>query len=243
MTSMVKHAALHDLLGSVIAQMEPGDKLPSESELCQRYQVSRITVRRALGDLEREGLLVRQQGKGTFVARPALPQVFRENLSEHVIGFHHQQAALGHTVATTVLANDVVFDIRTAARMSLPLSQPLARLERLRYVNGRLHQHVVTWLDAERFPGVVDHDFTDASLFEYLRRAYGVELVRNDLMVSIVNAREAVAHHLHVTDGTPLLGMESSVYDDVGALVSYGTTTHAPDFGEIAISLHGTSGE
>lgn len=236
-TGTIKHVAVHDLLAQRISRMEPGDQLPTEQELCRDLGVSRITVRRAMGDLEREGLIVRQQGRGTFASRPALPQVFRENLTGSVVGFHRQQTSLGNRVSTTVLSNDIVFDIRTADRMGLPSSQPLARLERLRYVNDRLHQHVVTWLDGERFCELVNHNFTDASLFDYLRMAHGVVLARNELMISIVNARGDVAGHLGVTEGTPLLGMVSSVFDDEGRLVAYGVTTHAPDYGEIAIKL------
>lgn len=234
---LIKHVAVHDLLEQRILAMEPGDQLPTEAALCHEYGVSRITIRRAMGDLEREGLLVRQQGRGTFVSRPALPQVFRENLSESITGFHRQQTDLGNRVETRVLRNETVFDIQVAERVEVAPSAPLARLDRLRYVNGQLHQHVVTWLDAVRFPDVVSHDFTDASLFEYLGKAYGVRLARNELTISIVNARGEVADLLGVGEGTPLLGMSSSVFDDQDRLVSYGITTHAPDFGEIAISL------
>lgn len=237
MAGVVKHAALHDLLAQRLADMEQGDQFPTEADLCNTYQVSRITVRRALGDLEREGLIVREQGRGTFVARPTIPQVFRENLSARVIGFHQQQALLGNRVATKIVDNDVVFNIAMAGRLGLPPSGPLARIERLRFVNGQLHQHCVTWLDAVRFPNIVDHDFTDASLFDYLGKAHGVHLTRNELTVTIVNARGAVAHLLKVPEGTPLLGMQSTVFDDAGALVALSMTTHAPDHGEISICV------
>lgn len=237
MAGMVKHAALHDLLAQRIQGMEPGDQIPTESELCKTYSVSRITVRRAIGDLEREGLLVRQQGRGTFVSRPVIPQVFRENLSAHVIGFHQQQAALGNRVATRIISNEIVFDIGMADRLGLGPSGPLARIERVRYVNGQLHQHSLTWLDGVRFPNIVDHDFTDASLFDYLAKAHGVHLVRNELTVSIVNARGAVSDLLEVPDGTPLLGMQSCVFDESEALVAISLSTHAPDHGEISIRV------
>ncbi|GAA1392037.1 GntR family transcriptional regulator [Luteococcus peritonei] len=237
MAGVVKHAALHDLLAKRIVDMEPGDKLPTEADLCEAYKVSRITVRRALGDLEREGLLVREQGRGTFVARPTIPQVFRENLSARVIGFHQQQALLGNRVATTVVSNEVVFNIEMAGRLGLAPSSPLARIERLRYVNNQLHQHCVTWLDGVRYPNIVDHDFTDASLFDYLGRAHGVILERNELTVSIVGARGGVAELLEVPEGTPLLGMQSVVFDETGGLVALSMTTHAPGHGEISICV------
>ncbi len=234
---LIKYVAVHDLLEQRVLGMVPGDQLPTEAALCQEYNVSRITLRRAMGDLEREGLVVRQQGRGTFASRPALPQVFRENLSERITGFYRQQTDLGNRVATTVLRCEACFDIAAAERLGLAPSSALVRLERLRYVNGQLHQHVVTWLDATRFGDVADQDFTDKSLFEYLRTAHGIHLVRNELTISIVSARGEVAEQLEVPEGTPLLGMNSTVYDQ-NTLVASGITTHAPGFGEIAISLH-----
>lgn len=235
-TGVVKHVAVHDLLAQRIARMEPGERLPTEAQLCDQLGVSRITVRRAMADLETEGLIVRQQGRGTFASRPSLPQVFGERLSGNVVGFHRQQASLGNVVSSTVISNEVVFDIQAAASLGVSASQPLVRLERVRYVNNQLHQHVVTWLDAGRFPDVAGYDFTDASLFDYLRTAYGVELTRNDLTISVVRARHAVAELLRVPEGTALLGMISAVYADE-QLVTYGITTHAPDFDSIEIRL------
>lgn len=232
----IKHVAVHDLLAQQIERMSPGDRLPTEAQLCKQLNVSRITVRRAMADLEQEGLIVREQGRGTFASRPALPQVFRETLSEHVTGFHRQQTELGHSVTSTVVSNEVVFDIRKAELLRLAPSQPLVRLERLRYVNQQLHQHVVTWLDAVTFGDVAQHDFTDASLFDYLRSAHSILLTRNDLTIRILQASDETANFLNVPRGTCLLGMDSTVFAG-DRLIAFGTTTHAPGFGEIEISL------
>ena len=55
----IKHVAVHDLLAQQIERMSPGDRLPTEAQLCKQLNVSRITVRRAMADLEQEGLIVR----------------------------------------------------------------------------------------------------------------------------------------------------------------------------------------
>ena len=84
--------------------LEPGDLLPSEGELCERYGVSRTVVRQAVGDLVNEGLLQRMRGKGTFVGRPKL----REQFIESTVGFFEDLTARGETVESVVLSLELV---------------------------------------------------------------------------------------------------------------------------------------
>jgi GntR family transcriptional regulator len=87
-----------DLAGALTARYRVGQRLPSESELMSTYGVSRITVRQALGHLTARGLLVRQQGKGTFVAAPRVRQDLRQ-----LTGFVDVLTAQGLSPATTLL--------------------------------------------------------------------------------------------------------------------------------------------
>lgn len=64
---ITEHAKVHNFLLSLIDQRKDGDLLPSQSELCKQFDVSVITVRRALSDVEKKGLIFRKKGKGTFV--------------------------------------------------------------------------------------------------------------------------------------------------------------------------------
>ncbi|HEY8582623.1 MAG TPA: GntR family transcriptional regulator, partial [Capillimicrobium sp.] len=99
------YAQLKRTLTDLIAAgtLSPGDRLPSESELCERYGVSRTTVRQALAELESDGALRREQGRGTFVAEPAPNSGFLQSTS----GFFEEAVAAGRTVATRVLKRSV----------------------------------------------------------------------------------------------------------------------------------------
>lgn len=81
----------------------PGDLLPSESELCKALSISRSTVRQAIGALESEGLVVRRQGKGTFVAEP---KVHRK--TERVYSFTAEMTAMGLTPSSDLIEFTVI---------------------------------------------------------------------------------------------------------------------------------------
>ncbi len=231
-----KYAMVRDRLELRIRELDPGDRLPPEPMLCKEYEVSRITLRRAVDDLIRDGLLVREQGRGTFVTQPTYTQQIRETFADKVTGFHRQQTELGRTVDTHVLSNRVVRDAAAARALKLPIDTELVELDRMRYVNGSLHQHVLTYLSASKYPGVLAHDFTHGSLYDFLEVNYGVVLTQNDLLVRVESDEDRSAELLGAGEGESYLAIESTVF--AGDLpVAYGIARHTPQNSEIAITL------
>lgn len=227
-----KYIAVRDNLRQRAQAMYSGEQLPPEPELCDQYGVSRITLRHAVDDLIQDGLLVREQGRGTF--RTAKQGEFQhEVISDHIRGFFRQQADLGNTVDTKVLDNAVVRNAKAAQRLGLPDDADLVRLERLRYVDDKLKQHVITFLSAARFPKVVDQDFSHQSLYDFLEHNYAVRLVENDAAVRVHALDTRMAWYFGVPDGTQVLEMDSTVIDAFGSTIAFGTTLHAPGSGEI----------
>ena len=90
-------AALQEYLDD--GGVKPGDQLPGEAELCQLFDVSRTVIRQALKELEYKGLIVREKGKGTFVAEPKI----LEGLFQELTGFYEDMAARGHPPVSKVL--------------------------------------------------------------------------------------------------------------------------------------------
>ncbi|MEW6047209.1 MAG: GntR family transcriptional regulator, partial [Bacillota bacterium] len=113
-------------------QLKPGDRLPSETELSKRYQISRMTVRKAMERLEFAGYLERYPGKGTFVAAPKIPQ--RVSMLH---GFHKKMSALGLKVKSTVLeVQSIDAGIIIERRLGLQTGDRVFQISRLRYVEG-----------------------------------------------------------------------------------------------------------
>lgn len=87
---MPKYIAVRDNLRARIDSMEANEQLPPEIELCKQYNVSRITLRHAVDNLITEGLLVREQGRGTFRASSIIPSYSQEVISDRAQGFYEQ---------------------------------------------------------------------------------------------------------------------------------------------------------
>lgn len=221
-----------------VRDLEPGTRLPAEPELCAEYGVSRITLRHAVDGLIDEGFLVREQGRGTFVTEPRHRMRYRERFAGAVTGFHTQQSAQGFAVTSRVveLAEHPVRE-PAAGRLGLTQGERVARLTRMRSVDGAVHHLAVTELPLSRFPDLLDLDLTDASLFAILRDHHGVDLARNDLLVSIRGAETAVAEHLFVEPGERLLTVDSTVFDADDRPVASGVSWLTPRNSEVAFSL------
>lgn len=232
-----KYVIVHQRLANRIGKLEPGDRLPPEGALCAEYGVSRITLRRAVDDLISEGLLVREQGRGTFVTEPDPPQMFRETFANRVTGFYRQQTLAGNRVDTVVQGNLICQSPEIAPHLECPPATDLIQLDRVRRVNGVIQQRSTTWMKASDYPRVLVHDFSLGSLYEFLERDYGVHLSRNDLLVKVTLATDEVARALNTTPGEPLLTMNSTVFDAGDDPVAFGITHFAPSSGEILISL------
>lgn len=113
--------------------LSPGDLLPSEAAFCRSFDVSRSTVRQAIGELEAEGLVVRRQGRGTFVAEPKM-----RRMTETVYSFTSEISAMGLTPSSTLIDFAVIEPTPDIVKV-LELAGPevkVYRFTRIRNVDG-----------------------------------------------------------------------------------------------------------
>lgn len=221
-----------DLLGAIEAgQLQPGGRLPSERELTERYGVSRMTVRQAIGHLEQEGIVRRVQGKGSFVA-PA-------KVEEALVGltsFTEEMLRRGLTPSTRVIGLESVWSERVAAQLSLSQHEPLYHLERLRLAGGEPMELEHLYLPAKMVPGLPEMDLT-GSLYELLRRQYGLHLTNALQTLEAVVACESEADLLEVPIGSPLLAITRTAFSSTGEAVESSRALYRGDRYKFTISL------
>lgn len=182
----------------------PGRRIPGDQELSRLYGASRITIRQALANLVHEGLISRQPGRGSFVRDPAItagPRLLRS--------FTEEMRARRLRPSSRVLSNAVVpANAQVAPKLGLPPGAPVVRLERLRYGNGEPVGFQTSYLPAGRFSGLVDVDFSDASLYEELERRFETTIDEADesYVAGTVDGDEA--RHLALPRRSPVLVVE-----------------------------------
>jgi GntR family transcriptional regulator len=190
----------------------PGDRLPTERELAAHYGCSLITVRRALGELVREGRIERTRGRGTHVLRPRIERDFAEALS-----FTAEMQRRGLDPETRlIVARPESAGERVAEALGLGPGSPTLYVERLRVAGGEPILLEQVHLPAERFPGLLASDLEHESLYDLLQRRYDTRIVRarEALEPVLLRAREAAL--LDQPRRTPALLIEglASTADD-----------------------------
>jgi GntR family transcriptional regulator len=177
--------------------------LPPEPVLCAEYGVSRITLRRAVDGLVADGHLVREQGRGTFVTRPAIRHEYRESFVHRIAGFTSVMTEQGAQVGTTVLTQRIVpAPSSVAGELALEVADDVVELVRLRSVDGAPNHVAHSFLPAALYPKAAEADLSTGSLYEYLRREYAADLAHARIVVDVGMAAPDEAELLDVVAGS-----------------------------------------
>ncbi len=185
----------------------PGSQIPTELELARRFRVSRGTVRQALQLLTQEGLLSREQGRGTFV-RTSEPGV-----ALALTSFNEAMERQGKRPSTRLLSREVIpADLPLARRLRLAPGTKLLRIERLRLADDRPVCHEVRWMAYALCPQLLHEDLESQSIHYLLIHTYQIPLTRMTYTVGIAPAGEETAALLQVPVGTPLFAVERLTY-------------------------------
>lgn len=153
-------------------KLKAGDKLPTEANLRDQLGVSRMTVRQALSELVKDGLIVRKRAKGSFVAKtrrevPLVRDVLRS--------FTEEAGRYGRHLQTRILAQEIVLaEGRVAQELQVASGTRAVMIKRLRILDGEPIALETSYLLHDRFPLLATLDLTDASLYCTLKERYSV---------------------------------------------------------------------
>jgi GntR family transcriptional regulator len=202
----------------------PGDRLPSERSLCERLNVSRLTLRKALKALVDDGLVESAPGRGWFVAGGRISEPANVLLS-----FSDMARARGLTPSAKVLSTEVrSAGMDEAEVLMVAPGTELFEMTRLRRLDNAAISIDHSRIPLAIAPSLAEVDFTDESLYAVLRNN-GVEPTRSAAVVEAIPADAEQAQLLEVEVGAPLLSLSQVTYAQDGRPIEIGNVTYRGD--------------
>jgi GntR family transcriptional regulator len=209
-------------------EWQPGQAIPSELELAARFKVSQGTVRKAIDELADANLLVRRQGKGTFVATHA-----EEQTRFRFLRLVADDGSVERLARKFIDCRRLRPPADVAQALDLPSSQAVLQVRRLLYFRGAPVVLDALWLPLALFKGLTEQVLTayEGPLYGLFEKEFDVRMIRAEEQIRAVSADAEAATLLEVAPGVPLLSVSrvSFTYGDRPVELRrglYDTSTH-----------------
>ncbi|MGN0076576.1 MAG: GntR family transcriptional regulator [Parafannyhessea sp.] len=213
------HNQLYDVLREKIkSDMAPGDALPSERQLSERYGLSRTTVRIALADLEAAGLVVRRHGKGTFVSDAA------QGATDLALcySFTDEMRAMGKVPQTRIVSFGVVDATKeVSSALGVRLGTPVYDVFRLRSADGDPMLLGHSYLPVATFPNLTREEVATRSMYEIIEGGYGQRIASAAEEVRAGTAVASDARALGIAEGAAVLEIARVSTNTQGEKIEY----------------------
>lgn len=195
--------------------------LPPERELCEEFDVSRMTARQALGVLESEGLVYRSSTRGTFVAAP--------RLQLRLGSFSYEVSRTGHQPGAQVLwARTSPADEEMAATFAVEVGAPVHVLRRLRWADEEPIAVETTYYSAARTPGLLDGDLS-GSLWDQLRQHYDIQPTSTSAKLEVVPLDAEMSELLRARQSAPGLQLVRHTFTADGSCFEFAHDLYRAD--------------
>lgn len=198
-----RHEQISDWLREQISEghFKVGDQLPSESELSEQFDVSRVTVRHALKTLESEGAIYRRQGLGSFVDEAEVDQPM-----VCLTDFDEDMKRAGMQSGSKIIRRDLdESDTNIAEKLELETGCKVVRLDRVRLADDQPVAFDMTWLPIFYGQLLEGHNLEEQTIYTILEEQYDIPILKGRYTINAVNANEYLAEHLGVAPRDALL--------------------------------------
>lgn len=209
------HVSLYFQLYSLLAQaiksgkLKPGDLLPSERELIEQYNVSRITIRKAIDALVDHGLVYREQGRGTYVAAQKMHGIVG------FASFTEVMAARGLRAGSRILTQELVPAGEELGRiLRIEPEELVLNLLRLRLADGQPVAIQSTYLPNRLVPGLEHEELANKSIYKILQQHYYIQPCWTEAEIEARGATAEEAGLLEILEGNPVLVVKGITFTE-----------------------------
>lgn len=219
-------------------EMKPGDALPTEPEIEEKYKVSRMTVRRAIDELVIDGLVYKKQGKGTFVREAKIVHDVEKvtSLTEEM----QERGMPLETIATDI--SRIVPSKKIREKLNLSSDEKVIKIKRIRHVNGEPFTIMVNYIREKFVPGFIDKGLTQESLYKMLEEEYNIVFEKAEETVEAREATELEAEVLNIDTWAPVLYLSRISFIKGDVPVEFTSVTTRGDKYKYKVTLYGRYG-
>jgi GntR family transcriptional regulator len=220
-------------------ELRANDLLPTEEQLVDSYKVSRITVRQALSSLEKDGIIVRKRGKGSFVTDRTigLEPMKLTGMIEDII-------AMGIKTKTQVLDFSFVHPSKKVMEaLNLGKEDKALKIERVRFIKKVPYSYTLNYIPPDLGEKIGMKDIVVHPLFNVLEKICRVKIGRGTMVIEATVADSRIATLLDTMAGAPLLKIERTIFDTRGRPVDYVVVLYRADRYHYTVDLVRKKGE
>lgn len=225
---------LKEYLWELIKDLEVGTPIPTESEICESFEISRPTVRQAVSALVAEGYLERRKGRGTFVAEPKIRRDFLLVMES----FNREMKELGYEPTTRLVSLKIEQpDEETCIKLMIRHSERVYHIRRVRSIYGKPLFVVDSFIPEDKVHGLEKYDLEKESLHGLLQHDYGYHFEKAVRTIEVTQAVPPEAELLAVKEGIPVQYVETMLYIEHGVPLKYARNWYRGDRSKFTYEL------
>ncbi|MGQ7507675.1 GntR family transcriptional regulator [Streptococcus suis] len=208
-------------------EYKANDQLPFEKDLCEVYEVSKMTVKKALDILVSEGLIIKRRGAGTFVKDLSVEEMEKMIVGSQMLGTSAYYPT--RTVTSKVLKFEIIAaSERIANKLNIPVASHVYDIERVRILDGKPIVMENTFMPVSVIPDLALKN-VEESIYEYIQDRLGIKIQSAHRNITVRKAVAAEVEHLELEQGDPVGIVEQVGFLSTGTTFEFSISTHRYD--------------